>query len=350
MAKAAEELVGLTLAGGWTVTRSLGRPVGGSGGFFSQAYEAVNDGKTAFVKALDFSKAFEPGKETLEELGRFIAAFQNERDVLDHCSGRRLSHVSLAIAHGFVDVPGHSSMEARVYYLIFDMAKGDIRSQMSNMTSAGALWCMEALRAVALGLWQVHRERIAHQDMKPSNVLNYPSGGFKITDFGRASQSGRPVFFDDYIFPGDWTYAPPELCYRHVHPDFVPRRIGGDLFMLGNIAVFLFTGANLTATMFALMDPQHHPNNWGGTYAGVLPYVQEAFGRAIDTISPAFPTPITGELTDVVKQLCEPDLARRGHPRGVGGSSQYFLERYVSLLDRLQAKLEVAERLKAKAI
>ena len=84
-------------------------------------------------------------------------------------------------------------------------------------------------------------------------------------------------------FPGDRTYAPPELLYEYVVNDFVPRRIGTDLYMLGNLAAFLFTGVNVTESIMANIDMQHHWTKWRGTYLEVLPYLQEAFGKVSRT-------------------------------------------------------------------
>ena len=161
---AADKLQGLTLLGGWKVTGHLARNPNGTGGTFSQSYIAEKDGKVGFVKAFDFNKAFEPGVDTLETLRILTAAYHHECDVLDHCSDRRLSKVVLAIDKGEVQVPNMGTMEGRVYYLIFERAEGDVRCQMDSSTSFDALWCMKALRDVSLGLWQLHREMIAHQD------------------------------------------------------------------------------------------------------------------------------------------------------------------------------------------
>lgn len=338
---AVDMLVGLSLVDGWTVTSAIVRPSNASGGVFSQSYVAEKDGRRAFVKALDFSRAFDPGEDTLGVLQEFVAAYENERDVLEHCKAKRLSHVTVAIGHGSVDVPGMNKMEGRVYYLLFDMADGDVRVQMDASLSQDALWCMQALRSAALGLWQVHRELIAHQDMKPSNLLSFKGGAFKVADFGRASRRGKPIFYDDLTFPGDRTYAPPELLYGHVNPDFVPRRLGTDLYMLGNLAAFLFSGTNVTAEILAGVDPQHHRSRWTGTYDEVLPYLQESFSRFLERLEDAVPTEVQAIVVPMVRHLCDPDLAKRGHPRGVKTNNQYSLERYVSELSNLARSLEL---------
>ncbi len=116
---ASSKLQGLVLDDGWKIVTALIRPAGSTGGMFSNSYLAEKDGRTAFLKAFDFSDAFQPGVDTLKELGILTASYEHERNVLEHCRGRRMSHVTLAVAHGHVEVPGLSAMEGRVYYLLF---------------------------------------------------------------------------------------------------------------------------------------------------------------------------------------------------------------------------------------
>jgi serine/threonine protein kinase len=240
-------------------------------------------------------------------------------------------------------------MEGRVFYLIFELAEGDVRCQIDTTNKFDALWCMRALTDVCLGLWQVHQEMIAHQDVKPSNVLSFPDG-FKISDFGRSSRRGHTVWYDTNAIPGDQTYAPPELLYGFTHTDFVPRRIGCDLYMLGNLVAFLFSGVNITSALLSKLDKQHHPRNWTGVYADVLPYLQEAFAAVLE----AQKANIQDELVRddailLIQELCNPDLLLRGHPKGIGKFDQYSLERYVTRLDLLAKRLAVNMRVRQSA-
>jgi serine/threonine protein kinase len=342
---AAAQLQGLTVADGWKVVRHLPRAPNGTGGMFSHSYLAEKEGKIAFLKAFDFSDAFKPGVETLKRLGLLTASYEHERDVLEHCRGRRLSHVALAIGHGHVEVAGMGAMEGRVYYLLFEQAAGDVRCQMDEANSSDLVWCMRALRDVCLGLAQVHREIIAHQDMKPSNVLCYDNGAFKVADFGRSSRRGSAIWHDDLNFPGDRTYAPPELLYGYIFPDFVARRMGTDLYMLGNLAAFLFSGVNMTGSILARLDRQHHWTRWRSNYKSVLPYVQEAFGRALEELQGRLPEEVRADVMTLVQELCNPELSQRGHPKGIGRHDQYSLERYVSRLTHVVKMLEVRTRI-----
>lgn len=347
---AADKLEGMTLSSGWKVTRHVQRSPNGTGGMFSQSYEASKGGKKGFLKAFDFSVAFEPGAETLQIMGFLTAGYQHEKAVLDHCAERSLSKVVVAIDHGHVDVPGYGQMDGRVYYLIFEMADGDVRRQIDVTTRFDTLWSMRALKDVALGLYQVHKEMIAHQDTKPSNVLVYGDGGFKLADFGRSSRKGHPVWHDDAKCAGDKAYSPPELLYGHTHADFVPRRMGADLYMLGNIAAFLFSGRNVTGLMLGSLDRAHHFANWAGTYDQVLPYLMAAFTQVLADLTPEIDEIVREDVLSLIRQLCTPDLSKRGHPRGLGGPSQYSLERYVSMLDAASTRAEFRARQRARLL
>ena len=329
---ASARLLGLTLDDGWEVYGRVPRPAQSTGGTFSHSYLARNGSRIGFVKAFDFSSAFQVGVETLKVVGLLTASYEHERDVLQHCRGRRLSHVVVAIASGEVSVPKMSPMEGRVFYLIFERAKGDVRCQMDLTIASDAIWCMSALRCACLGLWQIHQELIAHQDLKPSNLLYYSDSEFRVSDLGRSSRRGHAIWHDNEDFPGDHTYAPPEALYGHLHPEFVPRRMGADLFMLGNLAAFLFTGVNVTESLFARLDPQFHWQRWKSDYAAVLPYLQEAFSRVLEDLGGLLPELVREEILPLIRELCNPDLARRGFPKRVGMFDQYSLERYVTRL------------------
>lgn len=342
---AASKLLGLTLGAGWVVTEHLARPTNATGGTFSESYKVELGSKVGFLKAFDFSPAFEPGADTPLIIQAMVESYNHERDILGHCRDRRLSKVVIAIEHGSVQVPGLNQMEGRVFYMIFEMADGDVRVQMDVTTQLGPVWSMRALRDVCLGLNQVHKEMIAHQDAKPSNVLAYEDGKtFKIADFGRSSQKGRAVAHDGLAVAGDKTYAPPELLYGFTHPDFAPRRIGCDLYMLGNLASFLFSGVNVTAQLLSKLDIQHHPRNWGGTYDQVLPYLQNAFSSVLSDISPLVPQVVREPVLTLLQEMCNPDLSHRGHPRGRGRPDQYSLNRYVSQLDLAARRADIQVR------
>lgn len=345
---AAAKLAGLKLPDGWVVTKMLPK-TSSSGGTFSFFYEARNGDRVGFLKAIDFTEAFEPGVNTVTRLKNLTAAFELERDILLLCAEKRLSKVVKAIAHGEVQVPGMGVIEGRVFYLIFEKAEGDVRGQSDITNRLDTQWSLRAIRDVCLGLEQVHRLHVAHQDTKPSNVLSYPDKTFRITDFGRSSKKDRQIYHDEFDIAGDCTYAPPELLYGSKHAEFSVRRFGTDLYMLGNLVAFMFSGINVTADVFSRIDPGFHYSNWDGAYAQALPYVQRAFNETTVAIAAAIDPDIRDKVVPIICELCNPDLARRGHPRGIGGGDQYSLIRYTSQLTTLAQRYEVEKRMKKKA-
>ncbi len=133
---AAEKLVGLTLNGGWVVNRMLARNPGGTGGTFSQSYEVRKGKEVGFLKAFDFQEAFSQ-PDPITALRALTDAYDHERGILEHCGQRRLSQVVLAVDHGNVQVPGIASMEGRVFYIIFELADGDVRCQITTTRNFG---------------------------------------------------------------------------------------------------------------------------------------------------------------------------------------------------------------------
>ena len=341
---AAAQLLGMSLPDGWKVIKQIDRSHFGSGGTFSHCYLADRRGRIAFVKAFDFSSAFEDNVDTVHVLSLLTASYEHERDVLEHCRGRNLSHVAAAIGHGHISVPMLGLIEGRVYYLLFERADGDIRRQMDKTDSLGAVWCMRTFRHICLALWQIHRELIAHQDVKPSNILSYDRATTRLADFGRSSRRGHSIWHDDIPIAGDRSYAPPELLYGYIGPAFEKRRLGTDVYMLGNIAAFLFTGVNLTASLMANLHPDLHHKNWKSSYATLLPYLEEAFARVLEDIENELAPVLRSDLMPILYQLGNPDLARRGHPKRLGTRMQFSLEPYVSILTRLTKEVEIMTR------
>lgn len=332
---------------GWTVTRALKPGANSTGGTFSNAYVVSKDGVEGFMKAFDFSEAFR-SRDVIDALNKFTTAYLYERDLLLYCKEKRLRKVVVAIEHGETQVPKYDLMSGRVFYLIFHLADGDMRRQIGLQGRFGELACVEALHDVATGMFQVHRHMIAHQDLKPSNVLAFRNE-YRIADFGRASRKGYPALHDDYQVAGDCTYAPPEQLYGFCDPEWTVRRFGCDLYMLGNLAAFMFTGVNVTALLFTHLDEQFHPSSWGRSYKDVLPYLRRSFGQAMNNIRAQLLGPCAGDVETLIRELCEPDLKRRGYPRSIGKYDQYSLERYLSRLDLLRKKIAIETRLRKSA-
>src|SRR5260370_13203258 len=117
----AARLKGLTLSSGWVVTEEVQRLPGATGGQFSCGYKVQKDGKIAFLKALNYSKAEEiaqaTGIDTLTALQALINAYQFERNLLQDCKQKRMDRIVIALEDGSVKVD--SGIFGEFNYLIF---------------------------------------------------------------------------------------------------------------------------------------------------------------------------------------------------------------------------------------
>jgi eukaryotic-like serine/threonine-protein kinase len=327
------------------VERLIERSPSSTGGHFSVGYVVRGpDNRAAFLKALDLASAFgEP--DLMRALEALTTAFNFERDLLARCRDRRMSRIVTPIDEGQLEVPGFEPPLSHVSYLIFEMADGDVRAQLDASDSFDLAWKLRCLHHVATGLLQLHGGGIAHQDLKPSNVLVFERVESKLGDLGRACDRRVVGPHDELPWPGDLGYAPPELLYGYQLAEWEARRFGSDAYLLGSLVVFFFCRVSATAALASSLDQAHHWREWGDSFEAVLPFLRAAFERVVDVFSRAVAQEAPGfeaELTQVVRQLCDPDPRLRGHPTTRHNiATQFDLERYVTRFDLLARRAEI---------
>lgn len=330
-------LEGMNLPSGWTIQKKKEKKNTDTGGNFSVCYHVVDSsGKVAFMKVLNLARVLAQPGDQLKNIQHLIETFNFERNALDVCEQYRLRRVAAALEHGKIDIPGNPF---GVYYIIFEQASGDIRRGMEDLANVPMAWMLRSLHQSASGLWQLNRKRIAHQDVKPSNVLLFPDVGVKVADLGSADIEGGTSPRGHYHYAGDPSYAPPELLYGEVSTDWERRRLGADMYLLGSLIVFVLFQVTMTSAVLKKMHHQHRPGFWPTGYRTALPYVRKAFAEVIEEIRAQLPEWLREEMIQIIQQLCEPDPNLRGNPRDIG-AAPYSLERYVSILNRLAKKAE----------
>jgi len=335
----AEELLGLVVNTDWKVAAKLHRPPGATGGQFSVGYIVENSsGHKAFLKALDYSKALR-SEDPAKVLQGMTEAFNFERNILGQCKHHRLDRVVFAIDEGKISLP---EWPFPVQFLIFDLAETDIRSLQKVGQAFDLAWTLRSLHQIAVGIWQLHKHDIAHQDLKPSNILVFKDDQMKLADLGRAECKNLIAPHSTCTIAGARPYAPPELLYGEISSDWECRRFGCDLYHLGSMVVFFFCGIQMTAILKSKLHPNHIWTMWAASYRDALPYVRDAFERALEEISVSIPTQIRTDVIIIIKQLCEPDPLLRGHPENrIGHTSPYSVERYISFFDLYARKAEL---------
>jgi len=340
----ADSLEGVDLGNGWKVLEKITRKPNSTGGCFSIGYKVRDkEGREAFLKALDFSEALQD-PDQVNALKRATILFTFERDLLSKCKDRKLSRVLTPITDGKVNIPGFGNW-GTVHYLIFELAKGDIRNVQKDFEKLDLLWCLRSLHHVAVGLNQLHRINVAHQDLKPSNILVMGQEGTKITDLGRSSDQSQPSPWDGVSVAGDQGYAPLDLYYGDTGVDGFKKRLMSDLYLLGSLFFFHFSGVSAVQ---ALRSRLRGTKLVGKSFREDLPYLQNAFEENLIDLKPEVEK-AAGKLTEpimqMVRQLCDPDPMKRGDPKWKGTIvPQYDLQRYVSSLYLLCERTEMELR------
>ena len=256
----ADSLDGYDLGNGWKVIEKLHKGPFSTGGRFSVGYKVEKSGSQAYLKALDFSAASQaPGPA--RALQAMTEAFNFERDLLDKCKTNRLDRIIIPLHDGSLIVPGFGDFSL-VHYLIFEMASGDIRRVVSDWQAIDLRWCLKSLHNVAVGLRQLHAAGIAHQDLKPSNVLVMMNADSKIGDLGRASDRTKVSQNDCFPIPGDQGYAPLDLYYQDANAiNGFEKRFLADIYLLGSLFFFYFTGVSATHLLRTKLQGSTLTNN-----------------------------------------------------------------------------------------
>jgi hypothetical protein len=66
-------------------------------------------------------------------------------------------------------------------------------------------------------------------------------------------------------------------------------------------------------------------------------------------LAPSIDPLVRNEIVTLVRELCNPDIAKRGHRKGIGSFNQYSLERYKSQTDLLLKRTTVSVRVRQTA-
>ena len=347
----AESLANIILPNDWVVVGRAEAAGSPTGSFFSVGYivESVTTGDRAFLKALNMERILADADDAVSALDAAINTFQYERDLCHRC--RSMDKVVTIVDSGQVTTNPNDPMTV-VPYLIFEQANGDIRAFLEAARDLDVAWALRSLHHIATGLSQLHRADIAHQDLKPSNVLVFGPDLSKVADLGRASNRSMTGPFDNRQAAGAVMYAPPELLYGQLSPEFNERRLACDVYLLGSMLSFFFCGASMTALLMQRIQKEQRPKllsgAWDGDYTAILPVIQRAFAHALMDFRRSVPQALADDLVVLLRELCDPDPKRRGssrarrrhHPNPF--ELEYFVSRFNALACRAEARVRLS--------
>lgn len=334
-----DKLIGHTLPSGWKIVERREDKPGDSGGCFSVPFIVERGGDRAFMKAFDIARVLQETGADTERMAQILDSINFETKLLGMCRQAGTEYVTVPIDDGQLQFP-YVNMGHPVRYLIFELAEQDARRYHNYRATVDALANLMILHHAAKGLQELHELEIAHQDLKPSNVLLFSDRSSRVADLGRSSHRGSHIWHDHLDFPGDPSYAPLEVLYNACDGDWHTRRLSGDLFMLGSFATFLFTSVNLTTQVMVKLQPQFWPMNWPDGYDQVVPYLRNAMREALNE-RPGLSGAIGTEMARIIRELSDPEPKRRGSPKIGILPARFSMRRYVSTFERMAAEVRV---------
>lgn len=341
---AANNLVGLTLNNIWFIKEKVQRGDNDTGSFFSIGYIAEKEGKEYFLKAYNLARFFSMNNQAsvVDAMLEMSTAYKYERDLSEHCKNKHVTKVSFVQGYGEENISGY--IYGVVPYLVFDLAEGDIRKTLSYSKSLDYAWRFKSLHDIAVGIKQLHKVKVSHQDLKPSNILVF-SKESKLGDLGRSVCEDIHGPYSRLVYTGDLTYAPPEIMYKYYDNDLQRRAYALDCYMLGSLITFYFAGITMNALLMQHIPNEFSINNWkGDDYKILAPYIKNAFNDALsEFLNNIEKEKYKKDLLFLVSNLCNPIPEERGHPKNILSKTEknHDLQRFISKLDLLKHKAEI---------
>jgi serine/threonine protein kinase len=344
----AEGLVGLVVSNRWRLERLMHISLPETGGNFGVGYVArdMDVGLERFVKVVDYQR----GINDPFRLANFLK--EAEFEVIAHKACLRMSKVVRMVDHGKLVFRTTSDDSLYTYLcLVQEKGEGDIKSHVDYSPERSPAWKLWVLREVALAARQMELAHLAHNDIKPSNVIRFASNGsrepVKLGDIGRiVTRDGRGPF-DGKAWAGDPAHQPIEAEYGWQEPEWSDRCTAADAYMVGNLICFLFTGSSLTERIINSMPEEYRPGRL--PYRDALDLVRHTWNAVLtDQVMPSVPAAIRDKLGSIIRWLTDPDPTVRGEP-AARRAGTIGLDRIASHLERLALQAQVDERLKKKA-
>lgn len=175
-------------------------------------------------------------------------------ETLDHPNIMKLKHV-------------YDDDDKEMLYIVVEyLPNGPI---MSSAKLVGASIISEdsaraAVVDVLCGLEYLHRNNVAHRDIKPDNLLQAGDGTVKISDFGAAVKYGDVIDDDDNTSDlqaqgrtvGTPAFTAPELCLSEKSPPCPQRVFAADIWSLGASLFYMLYGRApfIAGSVFEMYD------------------------------------------------------------------------------------------------
>lgn len=339
-----QKLIGYTFQSGWKVVKIHTSAGSQTGGVYSMCFDVEKSNQVCFMKALDFkqyiSRNVKDNTDPISCLKTMIDQFQYERNLSEICKEGKVRKVVYVIDSGQEYVETFNML---VPYLVFEMADDDIHHMLDICERLEFSWKMKSLHDVAVGMYNLHKVGITHQDIKPSNILQFQDET-KIGDLGCSSCETLDSPYKEKLFTGDHNYSPPERSYNWPIEDVTKQKYLTDCYLLGSLIVFYITGMSMNGLLYKHLPKSYLPDSYMGDMAQIRTYLNHAFVSAMEEIKSSIPNiRLRERLLQTIEYLCSPLPEYRGHPKNLNSphGNPYNLERFISMLDLMRREAEI---------
>ena len=339
----AHHLTGTTLPGGWVLIEKYEKKQGDTGGQFSVQYKAERGGMEFFVKIIDIEKALRQAdlEKWTETIKKQIAAFDYERDLLERCREHSLSKIVRVLDANMIPIQENNPYP--IPFLVFEKADGNVRDFIEFQDEVDFAWKLKSLHDIATGIQQLHSMQVIHQDLKPSNILQFEDQS-KIADLGRSKTFSGTGLYDKISFSGDSAYAPLEIYeeFAFLRPDnWLDRNLAIDSYELGNLMTFYFSGLNMTAMLIKKLQDVGIIKC--GMEQEMRSYIEVCYDKCIEEIKESIEyEAFKGPISQMIRELCNPDPNKRNDVKTLlERGSNYVMHRYIARLNILQKQAEI---------
>jgi serine/threonine protein kinase len=120
---------------------------------------------------------------------------------------RRQFRITYNLNHTNLLVPRYDGVYNGMPYLVMPFCPNGSAERLIGEISEDEAW--HFIEDVALGLSELHRNKLIHNDVKPSNIMISAEGHYLITDF-EISAERRASLFNAVDFQGTRAYSAPE--------------------------------------------------------------------------------------------------------------------------------------------
>lgn len=293
VSESAPDLVGVTLPGGWHVSRHVGE------GGMAHVYEATREGTRAAIKVLH---------DALRAKPEVAFRFRREGELVESIES---AHVPKVLGRG-KDATGRP-------FIAFEFVEGrELSAILDERGKLPPIVCVVIARQACEALRAAHLAGIVHRDMKPDNLIvdgsldGDPTAlRVKVLDFS-VSKDEDLAFTQQGLVIGTPVYMAPEQAMGE------PVTPAADIYSLGAILYDMLAGKPpydhdepgrvLTALLTKPPTPLAHVDH---TLPPVLTaVVDRAMARAAKDRFPMIES-LTEALDDVMRALENPEVAAR---------------------------------------